>query len=85
MKGALKNPFSNLYRLEKSRPIQHSYDECHQIGSYEARIFQTETNIRYRKCSNPSHVVHLTSLSQHSIDSAHHRSRYMKAQYAMVV
>jgi hypothetical protein len=48
--------------LEKSKLVQHAYEEGHDVGWNEARILDTEGNRRYRKCKESSHMACLTNL-----------------------
>jgi hypothetical protein len=55
--------------LEKSKLAQHAYEEGHRVGWDEARIFETESNSRYRKYNESAHMACLTNpISQHSVD-----------------
>jgi hypothetical protein len=47
--------------LEKSKVAQHAYEEGHGIGWDEARILETESNIRHRKYKQSAHVAYLTN------------------------
>jgi predicted GIY-YIG superfamily endonuclease len=55
--------------LEKSKLVQHVYKEGHRLIWNEARILEIESNSRYRKYQESSHMVCLTnSVSQLSLD-----------------
>jgi hypothetical protein len=55
--------------LEKSKLPQHSYEEGHGVGWDEARILEIESNRRYRKYKQSTHMAYLTNrISQHSLD-----------------
>jgi hypothetical protein len=55
--------------LEKSNLAHHAYEEGHRVGWNEARILKIESNNRYRKYKESTHVACLINLiSQHSLD-----------------
>jgi predicted GIY-YIG superfamily endonuclease len=51
-KHSLKEDF-----LEKSKLAQHAYEEGHRVGWKEARILETASSSRYRKCKELAHTV----------------------------
>jgi hypothetical protein len=42
--------------LEKSKLPQHTYEEGHKVGRDEAWMLETESNSRYRKYNELSHM-----------------------------
>jgi Na+-translocating ferredoxin:NAD+ oxidoreductase RnfC subunit len=55
--------------LEKSKLAQRAYEEGHRVSCDEARILEIESNSRYRKYKESSHVTCLTNpISQPSLD-----------------
>jgi hypothetical protein len=47
--------------LEKSKLVQHAYEEGHRVGWDEARILEIESNSRYRKYKESAHMACLTN------------------------
>jgi hypothetical protein len=55
--------------LEKSKLVQHVYEEGHREVWDEARILEIDSNSRYRKYEESAHMACLTDLiSQPSLD-----------------
>jgi hypothetical protein len=47
--------------LEKSKLAQHAYEEGHRVGWDETRIWEIESNSRYRKYKESAHMACLTN------------------------
>jgi hypothetical protein len=55
--------------LEKSKLVQHAYEEGHRIRWKEAKVLQIEHNITYRKYKESTHMSLLDHpISQLSLD-----------------
>jgi hypothetical protein len=55
--------------LEKSKLVQHAYEEGHRVGRVEAMILEIESNGRYRKYKESVHMSCLINpISQPSLD-----------------
>jgi hypothetical protein len=48
--------------LEKSKQAQHAYEEGRSVGWDEARILDIESNSRYVKYKESTHIACLTNL-----------------------
>jgi predicted GIY-YIG superfamily endonuclease len=55
--------------LEKSKLPQHAYEEGHRVGWNDARVWEIESNSRYRKYKESAYMACLTNpISQPSLD-----------------
>jgi hypothetical protein len=55
--------------LEKSKLVQHAYEEGHGVRRDYARILEIESNSRYRKYKESAHIASLNNtISQPSLD-----------------
>jgi hypothetical protein len=55
--------------LEKSKLVQHAYEEGHRVGWDEARILEIESNSRYTKYKESAHMACSTDpISQPSLE-----------------
>jgi hypothetical protein len=52
---------------ENSKLAQHAYEEGHRIGWDEARIWEAESNSKYRKYKESAHMACLTNPMSHSV------------------
>jgi hypothetical protein len=58
--------------LEKLKLAHHAYEEGHRVGRDDARIWEIESNSRYRKYKESVHMECLTNpISQPSLDISH--------------
>jgi hypothetical protein len=55
--------------LEKSKVAQHAYKEGHRVGLHNPTILEIQSNSRYRKYKESTHMTCLTNpISQPSSD-----------------
>jgi predicted GIY-YIG superfamily endonuclease len=55
--------------LEKSKLVQHAYEEDHKVMWDQARVLEVESNSRFRKYKESAHIACSTNpISQPSLD-----------------
>jgi hypothetical protein len=58
--------------LEKSKLVQHAFEEDHQVAWNEAKVLNIESNSRYRKYKESAHLACMNSpISQPSLEVSH--------------
>jgi hypothetical protein len=69
--GETGRPLAVRLCEDESKLTRYTYDEGHGIGWDEARVFEIESNSRYRKYKESAHMTCLTNpISQPSVDVA---------------
>jgi hypothetical protein len=71
---------------QKSKLVQHAYEEGHKIYWKEAKVFQTEPNATHRKYKESAHIsVRPSEQSTHLGHLSHLNSHYCRSQKATTV